>query len=137
MTAFNKVIPRVEVAVVTGAAGGLGAAFPLQLSKKDCHLALTLLHPGGGSTCIATSVRLTGRVSAQDTRGHQKNWHRTFRLSPDTAAQWIFLGIEQRLPRVLAGKDTMVAACWVQPWFPSTYERWVAQGVSRSFRHAV
>ncbi len=102
-------------------------------TRKREFLDVTLLHPGGVRTGIATSARLPASVTAQEIKLHQKNWQKALRLSPEAAAQRILLGIERREPRVLVGDDAVVAS-WVQRLFPVTYWRWVALGMSRSFR---
>jgi short-subunit dehydrogenase len=112
---------------------GFSEALRHELEAGNSSVRMTLLHPGGVRTSIATSARLPANVSEQDIKVHQKNWKRTLRLSPEAAAQRILIGIERREPRVLVGNDA-VAASWVQRLFPVTYWRWVARGMTRSIR---
>jgi NAD(P)-dependent dehydrogenase (short-subunit alcohol dehydrogenase family) len=59
-----------KVAVVTGAAGGLGAASALRLSREGCSVVVVDLHhlnagiPGGSS--IVSTVRPSGGAGAWD-----------------------------------------------------------------------
>lgn len=112
---------------------GFSEALRHELEAGNSSVRMTLLHPGGVRTGIATSARLPASVTAQEIKLHQKNWQKTLRLSPEAAAQRILLGIERREPRILVGDDAVVAS-WVQRLFPVTYWRWVALGMSRSFR---
>ena len=112
---------------------GFSEALRHELEAGNSSVRMTLLHPGGVRTGIATSARLPASVTAQEIKLHQKNWQKALRLSPEAAAQRILLGIERREPRVLVGDDAVVAS-WVQRLFPVTYWRWVALGMSRSFR---
>ncbi len=112
---------------------GYSEALRHELEAEGSSVRMTLLHPGGVRTGIATSARLPASESAQEIKLQQKSWQRALRLSPEAAAQRILLGIERREPRVLVGDDAVVAS-WVQRLFPVTYWRWVARGMSRSFR---
>jgi short-subunit dehydrogenase len=115
---------------------GFSEALRHELEAGNSSVRMTLLHPGGVRTGIATSARLPASVTAQEIKLHQKNWQKALRLSPEAAAQRILRGIERREPRVLVGDDA-VAASWIQRLLPVSYWRWVARGMSRSFRDAV
>ena len=115
---------------------GFSEALRHELEAGNSSVRMTLLHPGGVRTGIATSARLPASVTAQEIKLHQKNWQKALRLSPEAAARRILRGIERREPRVLVGDDA-VAASWIQRLLPVTYWRWVARGMSRSFRDAV
>jgi len=114
---------------------GFSEALRHELEAERSSVRMTLLHPGGVRTGIATSARLPAGVSAHEIQLHQKNWQSALRLSAEAAAKRILLGIERREPRVLVGDDA-VAASWVQRLFPVSYWPWVARGLSRSFRKA-
>lgn len=115
---------------------GFSEALRHELEAGNSSVRMTLLHPGGVRTGIATSARLPASVTPQEIKLHQKNWQKALRLSPEAAARRILRGIERREPRVLVGDDA-VAASWIQRLLPVTYWRWVARGMSRSFRDAV
>jgi len=115
---------------------GFSEALRHELEAGNSSVRMTLLHPGGVRTGIATSARLPASVTAQEIKLHQKNWQKALRLSPEAAAGRILRGIERREPRVLVGDDA-VAASWIQRLLPVSYWRWVARGMSRSFRDAV
>ncbi len=112
---------------------GFSEALRHELEAGNSSVRMTLLHPGGVRTGIATSARLPESVTAQEIKLHQKNWQKALRLSPEAAARRILRGIERREPRVLVGDDA-VAASWIQRLLPVTYWQWVALAMSRSFR---
>ncbi len=65
MAALRKINLQDGVAVVTGAAGGIGAALALQLAEKGCHLALADVN-GSGLSEVAVKAQAYGvKVSTQ------------------------------------------------------------------------
>jgi short-subunit dehydrogenase len=65
MTRSNKLDPRGGVAVVTGAAGGIGAALALQLAGRGCDLALADLNAAGLDALAAQAAALGVKVTTQ------------------------------------------------------------------------
>ncbi len=109
---------------------GFSEALRHELETSRSTVGMTLVHPGGVRTGIATSARLPASATAAERKVHRDNAHRALRLSPEAAAGRILQAIEQREPRVLVGQDA-VAAAWVQRLFPVTYWKWVARGLAR------
>jgi short-subunit dehydrogenase len=110
---------------------GFSEALRHELEASHSTVGVTLVHPGGVRTGIASSARLPANTSVAEVQLQQKNWDRTLRLSARAAAQRMLLAIEQREPRVLVGDDA-VAAAWVQRLFPVSYWKWVARGMARN-----
>jgi len=109
---------------------GFSEALRHELETSRSTVGMTLVHPGGVRTGIATSARLPASATAAEREVHRDNARRALRLSPEAAAGRILQAIEQREPRVLVGQDA-VAAAWVQRLFPVTYWKWVARGLAR------
>jgi hypothetical protein len=59
-------------------------------------------------------------LSEQELQRAARAWERALRLPPETAAQIIVGGIEQRKPRILVGRDANVAAL-LERLFPTSY----------------
>ena len=64
MTAASKLNLQNGVALVTGAAGGIGAALALQLAEKGCHLALADVNAEGLAEVVAKAQAFGVKVSA-------------------------------------------------------------------------
>jgi short-subunit dehydrogenase len=65
MTRSTKLDPRGGVAVVTGAAGGIGAALALQLAGRGCDLALVDVNAAALDAAAAQAAALGVKVTTQ------------------------------------------------------------------------
>jgi short-subunit dehydrogenase len=109
---------------------GFSESLRHELESSRSSVGMTLIHPGGVRTGIATNARLPAGASPAELSLHHDSSRRVLRLSPEAAARRILSGIEQREPRVLVGDDALAAA-WVQRLFPVAYWKWVARGLAR------
>jgi len=63
MTRPSTLDPRGGVAVITGAAGGIGAALALQLAERGCHLALSDVNASGLEAVAAQARAIDDTVT--------------------------------------------------------------------------
>lgn len=71
---------------------------------------VTVVHPGGVATAIATSSKVPEGLSAEEVEARRAAMQKLLRLSPNKAAQIILAGVRRRKRRVLVGRDAKVAA---------------------------
>lgn len=115
---------------------GFSESLRHELAAKRSSVGLTLVHPGGVRTGIATNARLPAGASEAEHKQHLKLARRALRLSPESAAASILRAIEQRAPRLLVGKDA-VAAAVLQRLLPVSYWTWIARALARKGVHVV
>jgi short-subunit dehydrogenase len=79
---------------------------------------VTVIHPGGVRTGIATSARIAAGADQEATRESRQRFTEAFlRLPPEKAATAIVRAIERRQKRLLIGADARAAAFvqWLMP----------------------
>jgi short-subunit dehydrogenase len=109
---------------------GFSESLRHELEASGSPVGVTLVHPGGVRTAIASSARVPRGLSAEEVARERINFGRLLALDPAKAAEIIAVAIERRAPRVLVGKDAKAAAL-VQRLFPVTYWKHVARDIAR------
>jgi len=104
-----------------------GFSEALRHELEASPVGVTLVHPGGVRTAIASNARRTTALSNAETQAQMALWARFLRLDPMVAAERIVRGIELREKRVLVGRDAQRMAL-VQRLFPIEYWRVLYRG---------
>ncbi len=94
----------------------------------DSNVTLTVVHPGGVRTAIATNARLSQGIDPEEARIATAEFNKLLRTSPEAAAEQIARAIETRAPRLLIGSDARMLDR-LQRIFPSTYWKRIAKRV--------
>ena len=94
----------------------------------DSNVTLTVVHPGGVRTAIATNARLSQGIDPEEARIATAEFNKLLRTSPEDAAEQIARAIETRAPRLLIGSDARMLDR-LQRIFPSTYWKRIAKRV--------
>jgi short-subunit dehydrogenase len=68
-------------------------------------LGVSVVHPGGVKTNIATNARMGSGVGAQEAEQGARDFERLLTLDPGEAARLILRGTERRAPRIVVGRD--------------------------------
>ena len=109
---------------------GFSESLRHELAMAASPVGVTVVHPGGVRTAIASSARIPRGATADQVAQQQEAWKHMLVLAPEDAARTIANAIAQRAPRVLVGKDAEQAA-FLQRILPVGYWKVVAQGIAR------
>jgi short-subunit dehydrogenase len=128
---FGLIAPPTQVAYATSKFGLRGFTEALRHELADRSVGVTVIHPGGIKTDIATNARISG----PDVDGEQAARARRFSevaltMPPEEAAQLIVAAIQARRPRLVITRMAK-AADWLARLMPGRY--WaVSQRVGRN-----
>ena len=118
---FGIIAPPGQTAYAASKFAVRGFSEALRHELEGSSVGVTVVHPGGVRTAIATSARRTG-LSNAETQAQMEIWAKFLRLDPQDAAERIVRGIGWREKRVLVGRDAQRAAL-IQRLFPVDYWR--------------
>ncbi len=134
---FGIIAPPGQVAYAASKFAVRGFSEALRHELQDSPVGVTVVHPGGVRTAIATSARHSA-MSNSEREAAARAAATLLRLPPDAAAERITRGIERREKRVLVGRDAQQMAL-VQRLFPVGYwtvvERFINGRVRRGAAH--
>lgn len=131
---FGIIAPPGQTAYAASKFAVRGFSEALRHELEGSSVGVTVVHPGGVRTAIATSARRTG-LSNAETQAQMEIWAKFLRLDPQDAAERIVRGIERREKRVLVGRDAQRAAL-IQRLFPVDYWRVLQRLQARKQRGA-
>jgi short-subunit dehydrogenase len=118
---FGLVAPPGQTAYAASKFAVRGFSEALRHELEGSPVGVTVVHPGGVRTAIASSARRTG-LSNAESEAQMAVWAKFLSLDPMVAAERIVRGIEQREKRVLVGSDAKRMAL-IQRLFPIEYWR--------------
>lgn len=119
---FGLITPAGQTAYCASKFAVRGFSNALRLELQGSNVGVTVVHPGGVATSIATSARVSAAVAPQDVELSRKQAEKLLRMPPEKAAQIIVKGIERDKPRVLVGNDARILA-WLERLSPVNYWR--------------
>ncbi len=131
---FGIIAPPGQVAYAASKFAVRGFSEALRHELEDSPIGVTVVHPGGVRTAIATSARRSA-LSNAESEAEAKIWEKLLRLPAEAAAERITRGIERREKRVLVGQDAQQAA-FIQRLFPVGYWTVLARLSGRRMRGA-
>ena len=103
---FGLIAPAEQVAYAASKFAVRGFSEALRHELEGTSVGVTVVHPGGVRTGIATNGRVAARMDAAVAARKVETFaERALRLEPEAAAAAIVRGIERRKARVLIGAD--------------------------------
>jgi len=109
---------------------GFSESLRQELTAAESPVGVTLVHPGGVRTAIASSAKVPRGADPAQLEQQQRAWKQMLSMPPEQAARIIADGIAQRTPRVLVGEDAKQAA-FLQRVMPVDYWKVMARGIAR------
>ena len=114
---FSIVAPDGQAAYAASKFAVRGFSEALRQEFRKSSIGVTMVHPAGVRTAIATSARQPKDVSEVDLARWRDRTTKVLTIEPDTAAGVIVAGIERRKPRILIGSEARLASL-MQRLFP-------------------
>ncbi|SFR97514.1 SDR family NAD(P)-dependent oxidoreductase [Sphingomonas jatrophae] len=121
---FGLVAPPGQTAYSAAkfAVRGFSEALRNELIAAGSTVGVTLVHPGGVKTSIATSARMAEGIPERLRARHQARFEKALKMPPERAGEIIVQGIERRAARVLVGTDAKLVSL-IERLMPVSYWR--------------
>jgi short-subunit dehydrogenase len=105
---FGLFAPPGQAPYVASKFGVRGFSETLRHELDGTGVGLTVVHPGGVKTAIATSARVSAAIDPAFGKEASEKFNTMLRTSAKDAAATILRGVERQAPRVLIGPDAKV-----------------------------
>jgi|TARA_R110001592_G_scaffold78448_4_gene235309 short-subunit dehydrogenase len=119
---FGFITPAGQTAYCASKFAVRGFSNALRLELHGGPVGVTVVHPGGVATAIATSARPAETVDKAEYARQLEQAKKLLRMPPAKAAQIILRGIERNKPRVVVGNDARILS-WLERLMPVNYWR--------------
>lgn len=123
---YGIIAPPGQTAYAASKFAVRGFSQALAHELEDSTIGVTVVHPGGVATAIATNARLPESVSAEDAEQGRKYANSLLKLQPDKAGEIIVGAIERRRRRVLVGSDAKLVSV-IERMMPVSYWRLIGR----------
>lgn len=117
---FGICSPPGQAPYVASKFGVRGFSESLRHELDGTNVGLTVVHPGGVRTNIATSARVSASIDPAYGKEASERFNTLLRTSAKTAAAQIIAAVEKKKPRLLIGPDAKGAE-FVQRLMPGRY----------------
>jgi len=132
---YGLIAPPGETAYAASKFAVRGFTEALRHELEQSSVGVTTVYPGGIRTSVAKNARKAEALTAADIAAGLAMFDKLTQTEPETAAEAITWGIEQRQPRVLIGKDAKQIATLVR-LFPVSYWPRIQKSIARTIRRA-
>ena len=119
---FGLITPAGQTAYCASKFAVRGFSNALRLELQGTAVGVTVVHPGGIATGIATSARLPEGTPDAEREREMARARKLLRMPPARAAEIILNGIRKDKARVLVGNDARILS-WLERLMPVNYWR--------------
>jgi short-subunit dehydrogenase len=117
---FGLVSPPGQAAYSASKFAVRGFSNSLRHELANTQIGVTVVHPGGIATSIATNARAPEGIDPAEVARQKKAANKILRMPPEKAAQIIVRGIEGDKGRVIVGNDALLLAL-IERLLPVSY----------------
>jgi short-subunit dehydrogenase len=128
---FGLVSPPGQTAYSASKFAVRGFSQSLRHELQGSNIGVTVVHPGGVATAIATSARVPKGMSADALEKHRAAAEKLLRMPPEQAGEIIVQAIERRKARVLVGADAKLMSV-IERIAPVSYWKFLARLIPRA-----
>jgi len=107
---FGLIAPPGQAAYSASKFGVRGFSEALRKELADSRVGVTVVHPGGVATSIASNARKPDGATPDQVAAEQQRFQRLLKLPAERAGEIIVKAIERRTPRILVGSDARLAS---------------------------
>lgn len=119
---FGLITPAGQTAYCASKFAVRGFSHALRLELVGSPVGVTVVHPGGIATAIASSARPPEGVCEKQLAARLKRTEKLLRMPPAKAADIILRGIARDRVRVIVGNDALLLS-WLERLLPASYWR--------------
>lgn len=119
---FGLITPAGQTAYCASKFAVRGFSHALRLELVGSPVGVTVVHPGGIATAIASSARAPEGICEKELAVRLKRTEKLLRMPPEKAADIILRGIGRDKARVIVGNDALVLS-WLERLLPASYWR--------------
>ena len=119
---FGLIAPPGQTAYVASKFAVRGFSESLRHELKGTNVGVTVVHPGGVATAIASNARSPATITDEEAARAKKQFQAFLKMPPERAGETIVRAIERRRPRVIVGNDAKIAA-FIERIAPVSYMR--------------
>ena len=102
---FGLIAPAGQTAYAASKFAVRGFSEALRHELEGSNVGLSVVHPGGVRTSIASSARIPPNVAPTIDPAQRARMEKLLSMPPERAAAIILAGVEKRAPRILVGAD--------------------------------
>ena len=117
---FGLIAPAGQCAYSTAKFGVRGFSNSLRHELMDTSIGVTVVHPGGVATGIASAARVPVGVSREEEARRKAEMNKSLKMPPAEAGEIIVKGIERRKARVIVGNDARIVSA-IERLMPVNY----------------
>lgn len=105
---FGLIAPPGQTAYCASKFAVRGFSEALRRELEGSGIGMTVVHPGGVATAIASSARRSAATTPEQLAAGQERMRKFLKMPPEEAGEIIVSGVERDQPRIIVGSDAKI-----------------------------